>query len=195
MTSAQIVPESRLPIDLRSISLAELRRRLRERHLPPVEQWHPERCGHSGMRIARDGTWYHEGAAIRRPAMVRLFSTVLRREPDGRHVLVTPVEKLDIDVDSTAFRAIELHSEGEGAERSLAFRLDTEDAVVVDAEHPLRIVQTDEGPSPRLVVRHGLEAELSRAVYYELAELALAEAADPPGIWSSGTFFPLETAQ
>jgi hypothetical protein len=145
------------------------------------------------MRIARDGTWYHEGAPIRRPEMARLFSTVLRREPDGRHVLVTPVEKLDIDVDGTAFRAIEMQSEGEGRGRRIAFRLDSGDAVILDAEHPLRLVQTENGPSPRLFVRHGLEAELSRPVYYELAELALAEVNDPPGIWSGGTFFPLES--
>ena len=186
------MPESRPPIDLHGISLAELQEFLDQQRLPPVEQWHPQRCGHSGMRIARDGTWYHEGSAIRRGAMVRLFSTVLRREADGRHVLVTPAEMLDIDVESTAFRAIELQSEGEGPERSIAFRLDSGDAVIVDEQHPLRVVQTKEGPSPRLAVRHGLEAEISRPLYYELAELALAEGADPPGIWSNHTFFPLE---
>jgi hypothetical protein len=146
------------------------------------------------MRIARDGTWYHEGSPINRLAMVRLFSTVLRREPDGRHVLVTPVEKLDIDVEGTAFRAVEMISEGEGRGRRIAFRLDSGDAVVLDAAHPLRISETGQGPSPRVLVRHGLEAELTRAVYYELAELVLAEGVDPPGIWSSGTFFPLESA-
>lgn len=189
------MPETRPPIDLRGISLTELQKLLDQRRLPPVEQWNPERCGHSGMRIARDGTWYHEDRPIQRPAMTRLFSTVLRREPDGRHVLVTPVEKLDIDVESTAFRAVEMQSEGEGRERRIAFRLDSGDAVMLDADHPLRIVQTGQGPSPRLFVRHGLEAELARSVYYELAELALAEGAHPPGIWSSGTFFRLDAAE
>jgi hypothetical protein len=189
------MPESRPPIDLQGISLAELQKLIDERRLPPVAKWHPERCGDSGMRIARDGTWYHDGTAIRRPAMVRLFSTVLRREPDGRHVLVTPVERLDIDVDGTAFRAVEMHSEGEGPDRKIAFRLDSGDAVILGAGHPLRIVETGGGPSPRLLVRHGLEAELSRPVYYELAELALAEAADPLGIWSSSTFFPLQDSE
>jgi uncharacterized protein len=184
--------ESRPPIDLRGVSLSELQKLVDERRLPPVERWDPPHCGHSKMRIARDGTWYHEGAPIRRPAMVRLFSTVLRREPDGRHVLVTPVEKLDIDVEATAFRAVEMTSDGEGRERRIAFRLDSGDAIVLDADHPLRIVATAEGLSPRLLVRHSLEAELTRAVYYELAELALAEGANPPGIWSSGAFFPLE---
>jgi hypothetical protein len=188
------MPESRPPIELHGISLTELQKLIDERRLPPVDQWNPERCDRSGMRIARDGTWFHEGEPIRRAAMVRLFSTVLRREPDGRHVLVTPVEKLDIEVESTAFRAIDMHSEGEGPQRRIAFRLDSGDAVILDADHPLHIVDTDHGPSPRLSVRHGLEAELSRALYYELVELALAEGADPPGIWSSGTFFPLGTA-
>ena len=186
------MPQSPIPIDFHEIRLAELEKQLRERRLPPVDQWHPERCGHSGMRIARDGTWYHDGAPIRRPAMVRLFSTVLRREADGRHVLVTPVEKLDIEIEATAFRAVEMQSEGEGRSRQIAFRLDSGDAVILDADHPLRIVGTDTGPSPRLLVRHGLEAELSRAVYYELVELALTERSDPPGIWSKGDFFPLD---
>ena len=100
------MPESRPPIQLQGITLAQLQKLIDERRLPPVETWNPERCGHSGMRIARDGTWYHDGRPIGRPAMVRLFSTVLRREADGRHVLVTPVEKLEIDVEGTAFRAV-----------------------------------------------------------------------------------------
>jgi hypothetical protein len=124
--------------------------------------------------------------------MVRLFASVLRREPDGRHVLVTPVEKLDIEVESTAFRAIEMRSEGQGRDRRLVFGLDGGDAVILGPDHPLRMVATEHGPSPRIDVRHGLEAELSRALYYELAETALAEGADPPGVWSGGTFFPLD---
>ncbi len=189
------MPESRPPIDLHGISLAELERLIAQRRLPPVDQWNPERCGDSRMRIARDGTWYHEGTPIRRAEMVRLFSTVLRREQDGGHVLVTPVEKLHIEVEGTAFRAVEMRSEGDGRDRVIGFRLDSGDAVMLDAEHPLRIVQTEQGPSPRLLVRHGLEAELSRAVYYELAELALSEGANPPGIWSGGAFFALTAAE
>jgi hypothetical protein len=186
------MPETRPPIQLHGIGLAELQRLIEERRLPPVDQWNPERCGDSGMRIARDGTWYHEGAPIRRPAMVRLFSTVLRREPDGRHVLVTPVEKLDIEVESTAFRAVEMTREGEGRDQRIAFRLDSGDALILGPDHPLHVVQTPAGPSPRLLVRHGLEAELTRPVYYELAELALAGGEDPPGVWSAGRFFSLE---
>jgi hypothetical protein len=186
------MPESRPPIELQGLSLADLQTLIDERRLPPVDRWHPERCGHSGMRIARDGTWYHEGTPIGRPAMVRLFSTVLRREPDGRHVLVTPAEKLDIEVESTPFRAVEMSSEGEGRERRIAFRLDSGDAIILGPDHPLSIIETDGGLSPRLAVRHGLEAELTRPVYYEVAELALAGGDNPPGVWSSGVFFPLE---
>ena len=175
--------------------MAELQQLANERRLPPVDRWNPERCGHSGMRIARDGTWFHEDRPINRPAMVRLFSTVLRREPDGRHLLVTPVEKLDIDVDSTAFRALEMRIEGEGRQQAIAFALDSGDAVMLGPDHPLTVVETDQGPSPRLAVRHGLEAELSRSLYYELAELALAGGEDPPGVWSNGTFFALEPGE
>lgn len=186
------MPENHPPIELQGISIADLQKLIEERRLPPVDAWNPERCGHSGMRIARDGTWYHEGAPIRRPEMVRLFSTVLRREPDGRHVLVTPAEKLDIEVEGAAFRAVAMTSEGEERARRIAVRLDSGDAVVLDADHPLYILPTDRGPSPRLLVRHGLEAELTRALYYELAEIALAEGAHPPGVWSAGAFFPLD---
>lgn len=186
------MPENRPPIELQGLTIAELQQLIDDRSLPPVNRWNPERCGDSGMRIARDGTWYHEGSPICRPAMVRLFSTVLRREPDGRHVLVTPVEKLDIDVESTAFRAVEMSREGEGRDQRLAFRLDSGDVVILGPDHPLSVVETPTGPSPRLSVRHGLEAELKRSVYYELAELALAGGDSPPGVWSFGAFFPLE---
>ena len=182
------MPETRPPIELQGLNLADLQALIDERRLPPVEQWNPERCGHSGMRIARDGTWYHQGAPIRRPAMVRLFSTVLRREPDGRHMLVTPVEMLEIDVESTAFRTVEMASEGQGRERRIAFKLDSGDAVILGVEHPLLLAET-----PRILVRHGLEAELSRPIYYELAEIALAEGHDPPGVWSEGRFFALDS--
>jgi hypothetical protein len=186
------MPERRPPIELKGISLSELQSLIDERRLPPVDKWNPALCGHSGMRIGRDGTWYHEGRPIGRPAMVRLFSTILRRESDGSHVLVTPIEKLGIDVDCTAFRAVEMQTEGAGRDRRIALRLDSGDAVIVGKEHPLH--PAAEGAGPRVLVRHGLEAELSRPVYYEIAEIALAEGADPPGVWSDGCFFPLEEA-
>lgn len=189
------MPESRPPVELQGLSFAELQQLIDQRLLPPVDQWHPERCGHSGMRIARDGTWYHEGQPIRRPELVRLFSTVLRREPDGSHVLVTPAEKLDIEVEATAFRAIEMLREGEGREQRIAFRLDSGDVVILGPEHPLQIMETAKGASPRVLVRHGLEAELTRSLYYELAEIALTGGESPAGVWSSGSFFPLEAPE
>jgi hypothetical protein len=188
------MPETRPPIELKGISLSEIQKLIDERRLPPVEKWGPERCGHSGIRIARDGTWYHDGRPIRRAAMVRLFSTVLRREPDGGHVLVTPVEKLDVEVERTPFRAIAMQCEGSRQKRRIALQLDSGDALIVGRDHPLRTVDDDGGPSPRVLVRHGLEAELSRPIYYELAEIALGEGADPPGVWSDGCFFPLVSA-
>ena len=187
------MPETHPPIELQGVSLSELQELIDRRQLPPVDKWNPTHCGHSEMRIARDGTWYHQGEPILRQAMVRLFSTVLRREPDGRHVLVTPAEKLKIDVETTAFRAIEMQSEGHGTNRKIAFQLDSGDVVIADAQHPLKIVDGKQGPSPRVDVRHGLQAELSRSVYYELAEIALAEGHEPPGVWSAGTFFPLDS--
>ena len=179
------------PADLAGLGLAEIARLAEERRLPPVEKWHPTHCGDSAMRIARDGTWFHEGSPIGRPAMVRLFSTILRREPDGSHVLVTPVEKLDIAVEDAPFVAVELKSEGVGENRSLAFRLNTGDLVVAGPDHRLRFESLEDGPHPYLHVRGGLEALVARPVYYELAALALDEGDEPPGLWSGGAFFPL----
>ncbi len=189
------MPETRPPFELQGLSLADLQKLADERQLPPVEKWNPSNCGHSEMRIARDGTWYHQGAPITRPAMVRLFSTVLRRDPDGSHVLVTPVEKLEIDVEGTAFRATEMQTEGSGKNRSIAFKLDSGDIVIASSSNRISVVEAESGPSPRLEVRHGLEAELSRAIYYELAEIALAEGHDPAGVWSRGAFCALDGAR
>ena len=186
------MPETRPPIAVAGRLLTDLAKAIGERTHPPVDQWNPAHCGNSDMRIAADGTWYHLGTPITRPAMVRLFSTVLRRESDGSHVLVTPVEKLSIEVEVTAFRAIAMTSEGDGDRRRIAFELDSGDAVILGPDHPLTIGHDAHGPSPRLAVRHGLEALIARALYYELAEIALAEAHDPPGIWSSGAFFALQ---
>ncbi len=186
------MPERRPPITVAGQSLAAIAAEISERRMPPVDRWDPPLCGHSGMRIAPDGTWFHDGAPIARPAMVRLFATVLRREPDGSHVLVTPHEKLTIDVDVTPFRAVAMTQEGEGQDRRIAFELDSGDAVFLGPDHPLRVVEGSQGPSPRLAVRHGLEALIARPLYYELAGIALADGNDPPGIWSDGCFFALQ---
>jgi hypothetical protein len=185
------MPERQAPLDTFGMSLADIAKAVAERRLPPVEQWNPSHCGHSDMRIARDGSWSHQGQPIRRAAMVRLFSTILRREPDGSHVLVTPAEKLTIDVELAPFVATSLTTEGAGKVRRVAFELNSGDAVIVGPDHALRLVEEEHGPVPLVRVRGRLEASLSRPVYYELAELALADGGTPPGIWSNGAFFPL----
>lgn len=180
------------PPDFANLSLAEIARLVEENRLPPVESWNPTHCGDSDMRIARDGTWFHQGSPIGRQAMVRLFSTILRREVDGRFVLVTPVEKLDIAVEDAPFQAVEMKAEGEGEAMKLAFRLNTGDLVTAGPERGLRFEETAEGPRPYLHVRGGLEALVARPVYYELAQIALANGSDPAGVWSDGSFFALE---
>lgn len=177
------------PADLGALPLAEIARALAERRLPPVEQWNPTHCGDSAMRIARDGTWYHEGSPIGRMAMVRLFASILRREPDGGYVLVTPGEKLDIAVEDAPFVAVEVRSEGSGRDRRLAFRLNTDEVVIAGPENALRLDEAADGPHPYLHVRRGLDALVSRSVYYELATLALDEGGEPAGLWSDGAFF------
>jgi hypothetical protein len=181
-------PEARyiaaMPEDFSRLGLADIARLAAERKLPPVERWNPDHCGDSSMRIASDGTWFHEGRPIRRSEMVRLFSTILRREPDGRYVLVTPVEKLDIEVEDAPFTAVEMKSEGEGKERRLAFRLNSGDHVIAGRSHRLLFT-----PRPYVEVRPGLDALIVRPVYYELCELALAEDQATPGLWSDGAFF------
>jgi uncharacterized protein len=175
--------------DLSAMSLAEVAKALAEQRLPPVDQWHPTHCGDSEMRIARDGTWFHQGSPIGREAMVRLFSTILRREADGSYVLVTPGEKLDIIVEDAPFIAVEVKSEGNGKARKLTFRLNTADLIVAGPDHRLRFAET-----PYLHVRGGMDAKIARPVYYELANIALEESNDPNGLWSNGVFFPMATA-
>lgn len=184
------MPETRPPIDLSGRSLDEIVQLIAERRLPPVRDWNPAHCGHSDMRIARDGSWYHQGRRIDRPAMARLFSTVLRREPDGSHVLVTPGEKLTIEVELAPFVAIAMTTEGRGRDRRVLFQVNSGDAVLLGPRNPLRMA----GDIPLVEVRDGLQASLARPVYYELAELALEEDADRPGLWSDGVFFTLDAA-
>ena len=180
--------------DLAALSLADIARLAAERRLPPVERWNPTHCGDSEMRIARDGTWYHQGSPIGRQEMVRLFSTILRREADGSYVLVTPVEKLDIAVEDAPFVAVGVKAEGEGRDARLAFALNTGELVIAGPDHPLRFEEGAEGPRPYLTVRGGLEALIARPVYYELAERALAGDDATAGIWSDGAFFAIEPA-
>jgi uncharacterized protein len=186
------MPMLALPHDLSRLSLAEIARAVSDANLPPVEMWNPPYGGHSQMRIARDGRWFHEGAQINRETMVRLFSSILRKEPDGSHCLVTPAERLTIDIDDAPFVAVEVKSSGEGKARTLAFRLNTGDMVIAGPDNPLRFAVSDGEPSPYLMVRGGMEALIARSVFYELAEYALAEDAKPLGLWSNGSFFAMD---
>ena len=187
------MPMPPLP-DIASLSLAEIAQLAADEKLPPVERWNPTHCGDSEMRIARDGTWFHQGSPIGRAAMVKLFSTILRREPDGGFVLVTPVEKLDIEVEDAPFVAVEMKAEGSGAASRIAFRLNTGDLINAGPEHPLRFADDADGPRPYLRVRGGLDALVGRSVYYELVERALSEGSEPAGVWSDGIFFPIAPA-
>lgn len=156
----------------------------------------PLDCGHFDITIARDGTWYYRGSPIRRLPLVRLFSTVLRREADGGFWLQTPAERGRITVEDAPFVAVELTRRGEGPQQELIFRTNIDDTVAADREHPLRVVTdlaTGE-PSPYILVRDGLEARINRPVFYELVELGREERVGDAtlfGVWSKGTFFPL----
>ncbi len=152
-------------------------------------------CGDFGIRILRDGTWLYHGSPITRKPLVRLFSTVLRREPDG-FWLVTPVERGRIIVDDAPFTAVEMSIEGAGPDQRIAFRTNLDDTVTADAAHPLRVeLDPDTGePSPYVEVRDGLEALIVRSVYYELVdrgETRMLDGEESYGIWSAGTFFRL----
>ena len=166
-------PTSDPTIDRLSTALSDIPRR----GPPPVDAWNPPYCGAIDMRIAADGTWFHNGSPIRRPALVKLFASILRREADGRIVLVTPVESVGITVDDAAFVAVEMAVEGDGDDRRIAFRTNVDDLVPVDADHLLRFEQDEAGGlRPYIHVRRGLWALVTRALTYDL--IALAEERD-----------------
>ena len=179
------------PPELASLSLAQIAELAAAQKLPPVTEWEPEATGHSEMRIAADGRWFHQGSPIARPAMVRAFSTLLRLEQDNSFALVTPYQKLTIEVEDAPFVAVDVESEGAGQDRRLGFRLNTDHLVVADERHELSFSADPDDPRPYLHVRDGLEAVCARTVYYRLAEMAIEEAGDPFGLWSEGAFFPV----
>jgi uncharacterized protein len=154
----------------------------------PVEHWHPAHCGDSRMRIARDGTWFHDGTPIGRKELVRLFARLLRKDEDG-FVLVTPAEKLSIAVEDAPFQAVLLEAEGSGEQQRLAFITNEGDRLVLDTAAGWRV---GDGV-PYVEVRRGLEARISRAVYYQLAELAVLQGG-VLGVWSAGLFHVLGAA-
>ena len=164
------------------------------RGLPPVHLWNPAHCGEIDIVIRRDGSWAHEGSPIGREALVRLFSTVLRRDPDGFH-LVTPVEKMRITVEDAPFIATRVDRSGE----ALRFTTNVGDEVEAGPDNAIRVEIGDDGtPRPCLHVRCGLEARIARPVYYELVEMARER--DTPqgptlGVGSNGVWFPVGPAR
>ena len=174
--------------------LAQAATRAATRGAPQIHQWNPPQCGDIGMKIARDGTWFYQDSPIGRPALVRLFSSILRKDREG-YVLVTPVEKVSVAVEDAPFVAVEMQVAGEGEAQALALRTQVDDWVHVDSAHPLRF---EPGPSgglkPYVLVRDALWALVARPVFYDLA--ALGEVRQIGGIAqfgvaSGGAFFPM----
>jgi uncharacterized protein len=179
-----------------AIGLASLQRDAAAgRGLPPVEKWNPAHCGDIDIRIAKDGTWFHQGTPIARKELVRLFSTILRKDPDG-FCLVTPAEKMRIAVDDVPFVAVLCDVDGKDRSQRLTFTTNVGDQVIAGAANRVR-VQTDphtDEPAPYLHVRRGLEARISRNVFYQLADLAVPGGEGLLGVWSEAVFFPIGKA-
>lgn len=160
-----------------------------ERKLPPVGQWHPERTGRIDIRIARDGTWYHEGDPIVRLPLVKLFATILRKDPDG-YWLVTPAEKLQIEVEDAPFIATDVEAKGEGQDQQLLFTTNVGDYVLAGRAHPVTVLGTPDRPRPYVEVRDGLTALLTRSLYYRLVDLCVEEGGSY-WLWSDSERFRL----
>ncbi len=168
--------------------------------LPPVDGWNPPYCGDIGMAIKADGTWAYQGSPIGRIALVKLFASVLRRDADGRHYLVTPAEKVDVAVEDAPFLAVEMQVDGSGPAQRLTFRTNVDDIVVCGPDCPLRFVEEpgSGGLKPYLRVRGGLEALVTRALYYDLVELAVSgpdTGEERLGLWSGGRWWELAAPQ
>jgi hypothetical protein len=159
----------------------------------PVEKWDPPYCGDIGMKIRRDGTWIYQGSPIGRIALVKLFASILRKDGDGKTYLVTPAEKVDVEVEDAPFLAVEMAVSGEGRNQTLTFRTNVDDVVTVDQDYPLRFERSepDGGLKPYVLVRGRLEALCTRAVYAELVALAEPKdgEGDDVGMWSGGVWW------
>ncbi len=175
--------------------IAASARAAKSRGLPPVHLWNPPDCGDLDMRIARDGTWFYLGTPIGRPELVRLFSTILRKDGD-RYVLVTPVEKVGIQVDDAPFVAVDFTATGTGADQSLTFETNLGDTATAGSDHPIRVERDpDTGePAPYVLIRAQLEALIDRKSFYRLVDIGAHHDVDGTswfGLWSAGQFFPV----
>lgn len=171
--------------------IAEAVEATKTRGLPPVHLWNPPYCGELDIRIARDGTWYHEGSPINRPQLVKLFSSILKKEAD-RYVLVTPVEKVGITVEDAPFIATDVDVSGSEQDQVLEFTTHVGDTSIAGPDNPIRVerdANTGE-PSPYVMIRAGLEARIDRKTFYRLVDVG-AEHEGWFGFWSLGQFFPV----
>lgn len=177
------------PPEIAGLTLAEVAEAVAARRLPPLDQWSPRETGDSGMRIAADGSWWHDGSRIARPAMVRAFASLLIRDAEGQHWLVTPQQRLTIAVEDAAFIATDCAAR-DGA---LVLRLNTDDLVIAGPDHPLTMRGSMEEPALYLAVRHGCEARLDRSTWLQLADIALDQG-DGSVVTSAGARFSLTPA-
>jgi uncharacterized protein len=165
----------------------------------PVESWDPPYCGDIGLAILRDGTWVYQNSPIGRPAIVKLFASILRKDADLRTYLVTPVEKVDVNVEDAPFLAVEMAVSGSGNDQVLTFRTNVDDVIAAGPDNPLRFCRQildggmDGGLKPYILVRGRLEALVTRAVYVDLVELAVPREgkAGPLGVWSGGMWWEM----
>lgn len=176
-------------------SLAAAAKKASKKGPPPVHLWNPPFCGDLDMRIARDGTWFYLGTPIGRHELVKLFSSIIRKDEDA-YFLVTPVEKVGITVDDAPFVAIDFDPQGEGRDQTLTFTTNVGDETTAGPDAPIRVVRDpDTGePSPYVLVRTNLEALIDRKSFYRLIDLGQHEPHDGEswfGLWSGGTFFPI----
>ncbi len=161
------------PVNLKGIETIYSFSKSDKKSLPPIEKWNPPFCGDIDMTISKSGKWYYMGSEIKRPAMVKLFSGILRLESDNSYYLVTPVEKVRIQVEDAPFVAVAITKEQSEGVNTVTFRTNLNDEIVLSKENPLSIeIKKNNEPSPYITVRNNLRALISRSVFYELVDLA-----------------------
>lgn len=187
MVLTEVHPETAGPLE-------KLARAVADEKLPPVDAWQPTVQKDMGLRISRDGAWHYLGSPIARPSLVRLLSRVMKREGED-FFLVSPVEKLRIEVEDAPFLAVELECSGESQSQRLIFRTNVDDVVIAGKAHPIWVNEDPLSgePAPYIEVRDGLWALINRSVYYELAERVIPSPNSPGqlGVFSEGCFFEL----